>query len=247
MPFPSVAECIAARNAVIFLSDVKLFIPFTKIFVTSTISNALLLVLLAQFETGISCDILATFTRSSKSSLYLRRMRQYIAANKAYCSINACVVFLAKRPSSDLVLGKIQCDKSIVCQFGEVAKIISNTTAANARALIELGPVAGAAAGVRQSISAGIGIASSVAAGAKAISQIKNADSGGSGGAGGARVPLPSSAGGASSIPSSNIDIGTSPETSVQNSAVQAYVVSGDITSNQEAEAKLNARRQISG
>lgn len=142
---------------------------------------------------------------------------------------------------------ELQIASIIIGQAANIAKIISNTTAANARALIELGPVAGAAAGVRQSISAGIGIASSVAAGAKAISQIKNADSGGSGGAGGARVPLPSSAGGASSIPSSNIDIGTSPETSVQNSAVQAYVVSGDITSNQEAEAKLNARRQISG
>ena len=51
----------------------------------------------------------------------------------------------------------------------------------------------------------------------------------------------------APSIDPANIDLGVSPETNVEGSAVQAFVISGDITSNQEAEAKLNARRQISG
>ncbi len=142
---------------------------------------------------------------------------------------------------------ELQIASIIIGQAANIAKIISNTTAANARALIELGPVAGAAAGVRQSISAGIGIATSVAAGAKAISQIKSADSGGGGGGGGGRVPMPSSGGGSVPATSTNIDIGTNPETAVTGNAVQAYVVSGDITSSQEAEAKLNARRQISG
>ena len=143
---------------------------------------------------------------------------------------------------------ELQIASIIIGQAANIAKIISNTTAANARALIELGPVAGAAAGVRQSISAGIGIASSVAAGAKAISQIKSADSGGGGGGGGGRVPMPSQGGGGS-VPatSTNIDIGTNPETAVTGNAVQAYVVSGDITSSQEAESKLQSRRQISG
>ncbi len=80
---------------------------------------------------------------------------------------------------------------------------------------------------------------------AKSISQIKNSDSGG-GSVGGAPT-LPRGASSAPTIPSANIDIGTNPETNVDNTAVQAYVISGDITSNQEAEAKLNARRQISG
>lgn len=143
---------------------------------------------------------------------------------------------------------ELQIASIIIGQAANIAKIISNTVAANARALVELGPVAGAAAGIRQSISAGIGIATSVAAGAKAISQIKSADSGGGGGGGGGRVPLPSSGGGGS-VPatSTNIDIGTNPETAVTGNAVQAYVVSGDITSSQEAEAKLSNRRQISG
>ena len=138
----------------------------------------------------------------------------------------------------------------IVSQAANIAKIISNTTAANARALIELGPIAGAAAGVRQTISAGIGIATSVAAGAKAISQIKSASSGGRGGGGGGVPRMSSQGGGGGGAPtttSANIDIGTNPETSVDNTAVQAYVVSGDITSTQEAEAKLSTRRAIGG
>ena len=141
---------------------------------------------------------------------------------------------------------ELQIASIIIGQAANIAKIISNTTAANARALIELGPVAGAAAGIRQTISAGIGIASSVAAGAKAISQIKSADAGGGGGGGG--MPnLGTSAAGAIPPTPTGVDLGVNPETAVTGNAVQAYVVSGDITSSQEAEAKLNNRRQISG
>lgn len=143
----------------------------------------------------------------------------------------------------------------VISQAANIAKIISNTSAANAVASVLLSnPVtaaAGAAAITRNKISAAIGIASSVAAGAKAISQIKSAGSGGGGGMGGTRVPnTPTGTGGSEgggSAPSSNIDIGTNPETAVTGNAVQAYVVSGDITSSQEAEAKLNTRRTISG
>ena len=85
-------------------------------------------------------------------------------------------------------------------------------------------------------------------AGAKAISQIKSADAGGGGGGGGGGLPnLGTGAAGAVPATSTNIDIGTTPETQVTGNAVQAYVVSGDITSSQEAEAKLSNRRQISG
>ena len=142
---------------------------------------------------------------------------------------------------------ELQIASIIIGQAANIAKIISNTTAANARALIELGPIAGAAAGVRQSISAGIGIASSVAAGAKAISQIKSAGSGGGGSGGGSLPNLGIGAAGAVPTTSPNFEVGTAPETQIGNNAIQAYVVSGDITSTQEAEAKLNSRRQISG
>ena len=140
---------------------------------------------------------------------------------------------------------ELQIASIIIGQAANIAKIISNTTAANARALIELGPIAGAAAGVRQSISAGIGIASSVAAGAKAISQIKSAGSGGGGGAGGGTPNLGQVQGGSIPATSVNIESGVAPETQVSRNAVQAYVVSGDITSTQEAEAKLSSRRAI--
>lgn len=49
------------------------------------------------------------------------------------------------------------------------------------------------------------------------------------------------------SLPNTNIDLGTAPEANVDNSTVRAYVVSGDITSTQEADAKLSTRRAISG
>ena len=74
------------------------------------------------------------------------------------------------------------------------------------------------------------------------LSQVK-------GGSGGGGRPAPPTIQSTPTIPSisSNVDIGTNPETAVAGNAVQAYVVSGDITTSQEAEAKLNNRRQISG
>ena len=75
-----------------------------------------------------------------------------------------------------------------------------------------------------------------------------NASGGAAGGAGGGGEI--SGVGGIETNPpvnQANIDLGTSPETQVQNNTIQTYVISGDITSSQEAEAKLNARRQISG
>jgi hypothetical protein len=132
----------------------------------------------------------------------------------------------------------------IISQAANIAKIISNTTAANARALIELGPVAGAAAGVRQTISAGIGIASSVAAGAKAISQIKAADKGGStvsdnGGSMPPAITAPSAP------PSFNVvgASGTSQLAGVianqSQQPIQAYVVSNDVTTAQSLDRNI--------
>ena len=81
---------------------------------------------------------------------------------------------------------------------------------------------------IKSAVGATKGVASSIGAG---------------GGGSTAGITAPS----APAISAANIDLGVSPETQVQNNAVQTYVVSGDITSSQEAEAKLNNRRQISG
>ena len=93
--------------------------------------------------------------------------------------------------------------------------------------------------------------ASIVAAIVKAVgaakSQIGAASGGAASGGSGGEI---SGVGGIETNPpvnQANIDLGTSPETQVQNNTIQTYVISGDITSSQEAEAKLNARRQISG
>ena len=90
-------------------------------------------------------------------------------------------------------------------------------------------------------------IATVLATGFKTIKQINSVQpmqaSGGS-------PSLSVSAGSAAPVPptaSPNFDIGVSPETQVGTNAVQAYVVSGDITSSQEAEAKLSTRRAIGG
>ena len=44
---------------------------------------------------------------------------------------------------------------------------------------------------------------------------------------------------------SANIDIGVAPEDTVSNTGVRAYVVGGDVTSEQEAQAKLNSKRKL--
>jgi len=82
---------------------------------------------------------------------------------------------------------------------------------------------------VKSAVGATKGVASSIGAG---------------GGGSTAAITAPSAP---STISAANIDLGVSPETQVNNTAIQTYVISGDITSNQEAEAKLNSRRQISG
>ena len=147
---------------------------------------------------------------------------------------------------------QMQIASIIISQAANIAKIISNTTAANARALIELGPVAGAAAGVRQTISAGIGIVSSVAAGAKAISQIKAADKGGStvsanGGSMPPAITAPSAPTitAASAPPSFNV-VGASDSSQLagvianqSQQPIQAYVVSNDVTTAQSLDRNI--------
>jgi len=140
---------------------------------------------------------------------------------------------------------ELQIAAVVAQQAASIGQIISSTAAANAKAVLASPITAGQPWVTINTVSAGLGIAGSIAGAAKSISQIKNSDSGG-GSVGGAPT-LPRGASSAPTISSANIDIGTNPETNVDNTAVQAYVISGDITSNQEAEAKLNARRQISG
>ena len=117
-----------------------------------------------------------------------------------------------------------------------IAKIIVNTAAANAKA-VAASPLTGGQPFVAiNTIGAGIGIASSVLATAKALSQL-----GGGGGAGGANA----SAGGAPPAPKFNV-VGSSEQSQLtntiagqQNAPQRAYVVAGDVTSAQSMERNI--------
>jgi hypothetical protein len=109
-----------------------------------------------------------------------------------------------------------------------VAKIIINTVAANAKAVVASPLTAGQPWVSINSIGAGIGIASSVAATAKGLSAL-----GGGGSPDSGSVP----SGGASSaaVPNFNVvgDSGINQIAALQSTPVQAFVVSGEVTTSQ--------------
>jgi hypothetical protein len=122
-----------------------------------------------------------------------------------------------------------------------IAKIVLNTQAANARGLAELGPILGAANAVKNNISAGIGIASSTVATAKALSALKAGGSAPSASVGSIR----SAAAPEAAAPSFNIvgQTGTNQLAesigSQQKQPLKAYVVSSDVTSAQSMERNI--------
>ncbi len=66
-------------------------------------------------------------------------------------------------------------------------------------------------------------------------------------------TPVPGGGGGSAGVSAGALappapvarDIGVSPELVAEQQSVRAYVVSGDVTTSQEAEAKLNAKRTL--
>ena len=139
---------------------------------------------------------------------------------------------------------QLQIAAVIATQAAAIGQIISSTGIANAKAVAISPATFGQPFVTINTVSAGLSIASAVAAAAKSINDIKNSGNS-SAPAGPSTLPAPGS--GRASVPNQNIDLGVSPETAIGESAVRAFVVSGDITSSQEAEAKLNTRRTISG
>jgi hypothetical protein len=80
------------------------------------------------------------------------------------------------------------------------------------------------------------------------VSAVKGAKSAASSvpGAGGAPTPAPVRVPtGRGAAAPTNIDLGQAPEVAAQQQSVRAYVVGGDVTSEQEATAKLNAKRKL--
>ena len=116
-----------------------------------------------------------------------------------------------------------------------IAKIIISTQAANAAAKLKYAAIPGglalaAAEITANKVSAGIGIAASVAAAAKGIASLKQSaslDSGGNLGGGGAGTEA--------AVPQFNVvgDSGINQIAQLQQQPVQAYVVSGEVTTSQ--------------
>jgi hypothetical protein len=109
-----------------------------------------------------------------------------------------------------------------------VAKIIINTVAANAKAVVASPLTAGQPWVSINSIGAGIGIASSVAATAKGLSALGGGGSPDSG-------SVPSGGAASSATPNFNVvgDSGINQLAQLQSTPTQAYVVSGEVTTSQ--------------
>jgi chromosome segregation ATPase len=139
----------------------------------------------------------------------------------------------------------------VIQAAASIARIIANTAAANARAILELGPIAGSAFAIKNSISAGLSVVATTIAAAKAIQQINSSDSGAaaSGGAGAPKVPAPTPPT-VTSAPTPQINTGGGQNPTQQiaetigaasGKPVQAYVVSQQVSSKQAFDRRVNS------
>jgi hypothetical protein len=154
----------------------------------------------------------------------------------------------------------------IVEQAAAIGKIVVNTGIANAKALAASPLTFGQPWIAINTISAALSIASSVAAGIKAIQQINSADSGTAPTSGGSLPRSAGGAGGASTAPvPPTVERATLPQiTGTQGQAtpgqqiaqtlaartekpLKAYVVSGDVTSQQALDRRTTRAATFSG
>jgi hypothetical protein len=126
---------------------------------------------------------------------------------------------------------KIQKGLLIAENAAGIAKILINTAASNAKAIAASPLTAGMPWVGINSVSAGIGIASSVAATAKGLAALGGGGSTGGGG----NMPTAPSGGGGVTAPNFNIvgNSGINQLAELGGQPIQAYVVSGEVTSAQ--------------
>lgn len=134
----------------------------------------------------------------------------------------------------------------IIEQSAAIAKIIANTAAANAKS-VAASPLTGGQPWVAiNTISAGISIASSIAAVAKGINQIRstNSEKGGSPSSGGT---LPASIGASAPLaPQAETTlINQAQVNQIGNVAARAYVVESDVSGNQQRIQRLERAARI--
>ena len=151
----------------------------------------------------------------------------------------------------------------VVEQAAAIGKILVNTGIANAKAVAASPLTFGAPWVAINSISAALSIASSIAAGVKAIQQINSAGSGGGAVSSGGAIPGKSGAGSAPAIP--QIEKTTVPQITgttgqaspgaqiagtlaqASEKPIKAYVVSGDVTSQQALDRRTTRAATFSG
>ena len=147
---------------------------------------------------------------------------------------------------------KLQIAAVIAEQVASIGRIISNTAVANAKAVAASPLTFGQPWVAINTISAGIGIASSIAAGVQAVRDINSSDkktSAPSGG--GAKPPRPAAPGSASSSIPQTVATGGEQNTGSQiaqtisaastgDKPVRAYVVSEDVSSQQALDRRTN-------
>jgi len=119
-----------------------------------------------------------------------------------------------------------------------IAGIIANTALANAKAVAAFPLTLGQPWVGLNTVSAGLSIASTVLAAGQALSAINNPSSGGG------TVTKPSYSGGSAPSPSTSQQ-GPIPQVDQASACMRTYVLAGDVTSDQEANAKLNRKRTL--
>lgn len=135
----------------------------------------------------------------------------------------------------------------VVEQAASIGRIISNTGVANAKA-VAASPLTGGMPFVAiNSISAGLSIASSVAAGLKAVQQINSAQPGGGGGGSaiaGASAPAPMTP--AAPIQNTVTQIDNQSISKMGSATNRAYVIEADVTNSQERIKRINRAARMS-
>ena len=147
----------------------------------------------------------------------------------------------------------------IIEQAASIGRIIANTAVANAKAVAAFPVTFGQPFVTINTISAALGIASTIAGAAKSISQINSSDSGAAGG-GGASLPRSSGA----SVSAPTVTSATAPQiqgtaaatpgaqiadtlSAASGKPVRAYVVSGDVSSQQALDRRTSNAATFGG
>jgi hypothetical protein len=144
----------------------------------------------------------------------------------------------------------------IIQQAAAIGQIIANTAIANAKAVAALPLVGGMPFVAINTISAGLSIASTIAAAAKSVQQINSqpgapASNAGAAGGGGAQIAAPRVAGAAA--PQINTTGGMNPTQQIGETLgaaqkpVRAYVVSGDVSSQQALDRRTSRAATFTG